>query len=156
MCKGCNNPSSGKDAGSCVDGSSPSCPCKGTTSEGTPINPKGTGSKINIYGEGETPGFQDYATEARFKTGNNGITRPLTSGIPDHSVSDISERDAPFSPATLSEIGRIAAPGCRITYASTQEGIDKEGAKLLAAFPGAKVVERCSAGDRKVLIIELP
>src|SRR6185437_4777113 len=33
------------------------------TSEVTPVNPIATGLMINIYGEGETAGFSDYATE---------------------------------------------------------------------------------------------
>jgi hypothetical protein len=89
--------------------------------QGTPINPKGLGRKINIYGEGETDylGFEDFATEPQFAQG-----RPLTLRLPDHSVSDICIRSAPISQVTQKEIKRLARPaslgGCRFTYASNQ------------------------------------
>jgi peptidoglycan hydrolase-like protein with peptidoglycan-binding domain len=88
---------------------------------GTPMNPKGLGRRINIYGEGETDylGFADFATEPQYANG-----RPLTSTLPASSVSDIAMRSAPISAATQAEIRRLARPaasgGCRFTYASNQ------------------------------------
>jgi len=87
----------------------------------TPINPKGLGRMINIYGEGETDylGFVDFATEAEFQNG-----RLMTSTLPDKCANDICIRSAPISPFTKREILRLATPvaqgGCRFTYASTQ------------------------------------
>jgi peptidoglycan hydrolase-like protein with peptidoglycan-binding domain len=94
--------------------------------KGTPVNPKGPGRKINIYGENETKylGFEDYATERQHADG-----RPLTSdpppprgrGLPDGCASDICIRSSPISDVTKNEIKRIARPfingGCRFTYA---------------------------------------
>jgi peptidoglycan hydrolase-like protein with peptidoglycan-binding domain len=88
---------------------------------GTPINPKGFGRKINIYGEGETDylEFVDFATEPQFLRG-----RPLTSSLPDQCASDICMRSAPINKITHTEIKRLARPlsmgGCRFTYASNQ------------------------------------
>lgn len=86
---------------------------------GTPINPKGFGRKINIYGEGETDYLQfvDFATELQFAVG-----RPLTSTLPGQCASDICMRSAPINKVTEGEIKRLARPislgGCRFTYAS--------------------------------------
>ena len=140
--------------------------CKDVSPQGTPINPLGTGRKINIYGEGETPGFDDYATEAKYATyAKNGqqITRPLTSapvppGVADHTASDISMRSAPVSSTTASEIGRIAKPGARLTYAAAAAGFDAQAKKLLDAFPNAKLLESCTwdNGIGKAMVLQLP
>jgi hypothetical protein len=152
---GCkSDPPSSGNGGSPV-GATASCPggstpCSFVSEKGTPVQPKGTGKKINIYGEGETPGFEDYATEARFATGGNNVTRPLTSaqpqppGIPDKSASDICMRSAPVSKTTIDEIRRIAQPGCRITFATTTVGYGTQAKKLLDAFPGKKIIEKCT------------
>lgn len=73
----------------------------------TPINPKGIGRMINIYGEGETDylHFVDFATEPQFANG-----RLLTSTLPDHCASDICMRSAPINQTTESEIRRLALP----------------------------------------------
>jgi len=40
---------------------------------------EGTGSlRLNIFGEGEAPGFTDVSTSESFATGTGGVTRPLT------------------------------------------------------------------------------
>jgi hypothetical protein len=90
--------------------------------KGTPINPKGTGRLINIFGEGETDylNFVDFSSEPQFANG-----RPLTSTLPDHCASDICIRCGPINQTTENEIRRLALPvalgGCRFTYASNQE-----------------------------------
>jgi hypothetical protein len=149
-----SDPPNAGSGGSPVGNTTTSCggrgsiPCNLVSSKGTPIHPKGTGRQINIYGEGETPGFEDYATEAQFDTGLNGVKRPLTSaqprppGIPDKSVSDICIRSAPMSKTTIDEIRRIAQPGCRITYALAIDG--REIKRLLDAFPGKTILEKCN------------
>jgi hypothetical protein len=129
--------------------------CKDVSPQGTPTNPLGTGRKINIYGEGETPGFDDYATETKYQQytkGGQTITRPLTSGpvppgVADHTASDISMRSAPVSATTLSEIARIAKPGARFTYSAATAGFQQQAQKILDAFPNAKLLEKCKWGD---------
>ena len=85
----------------------------------TPLNPKGTGRKINIYGEGETDylGFTDYATEEKYQNG-----RLMTQTLPANCASDIFIRSTEVSKATYAEIKRIALPpsrgGCRFTFSS--------------------------------------
>ena len=104
----------------------------GASHHATPINPKNTGIKINIYGEGETDylGFVDFATEPQFANG-----RPLTARLAGGSVSDIAMRSAPLSATTMQEIRRVARPltagGCRFTYASNQVTFAPPKAALL-------------------------
>jgi peptidoglycan hydrolase-like protein with peptidoglycan-binding domain len=86
----------------------------------TPINPRNTGRKVNIGGEGETQylGFEDFLTDQEQCCGP---PRPLTSTILSHTVSDICLRDSPISSAPKNgqaEIERIAQLGCRLTVAS--------------------------------------
>jgi len=93
---------------------------------GTPIYPKGTGRKINIWGEGETNylGFEDYVTEL----GIPGPVRPLTQkdtarGLPDACASDICVRNSPINKTCQDEIRRIAMPRCRFTWKGTTNGL---------------------------------
>lgn len=112
---------------------------------GTPINPIGQGRMINIYGEGETDylGFADFATEPQFANG-----RPLTSTLPNGSVTDIAIRSAPITPTTQAEIKRIARPvaagGCRLTYGSTQFTFAPPRATILGL---GKVVQQARIAD---------
>jgi len=77
-----------------------------------------TGRKINIYGEGEAAGFDDFAVNADFATGGNGVTRPLTSTLSNGSASDIVVNNAPLYQAELSEITRLSTSGSTITYSA--------------------------------------
>lgn len=104
------------------------------TIAGTPLNPL-PGRKINVFGEGETPGFEDYSALIDFcsHTFSNGNGppgqlighRPWTNdprkkggpGIDSKTVSNISCRGSFISNATIDEFLRIGAPGCRLTYA---------------------------------------
>jgi hypothetical protein len=87
----------------------------------TPINPIGTGRKVNIGGEGETAylGFDDFVTETQMFAGP--LDRPLTCALPNNCASDICLRSAPVTSFTEREICRIARDGCRLTIASNHE-----------------------------------
>jgi hypothetical protein len=86
----------------------------------TPINPRGSGRKINIGGEGETfyLGFDDFVTDF----GNlSGPPRPMTDLIPSNSVSDICIRSSPMTDRGEREIRRIAMSHCRLTVSTNSE-----------------------------------
>lgn len=126
------------------------------TNNGTPLNPQGTGQKINIYGEGETPGFSDFATEPRYSLG-----RPLTQSLPGSSASDIALRDVGLSSTTLTEIQRLVRRGTRITYSVAMEGFEEQSQRLLRQFPTGRVVSRGAVTGtdgvlRGVIVIEIP
>jgi len=144
--------------------------CKLVSGKGTPINPKGPGRKINMWGEQETPGFEDWAAEntyAKYSKDCKDIVRPVSSdkpappGLPDKCASDICIRSSPMSKATVPELQRIAKEGCRITYAAAEGGFDAQKEKLLAAFPKAKIVDGpcgcCTSGSAKMkaIVIEV-
>ncbi|WP_020470879.1 hypothetical protein [Zavarzinella formosa] len=122
--------------------------------EGTPLNPK-PGRKINLFGEGESAGFEDYSSDIdfcshTFSNGNApaGVTignRPWTNdprkppGIPDKSVNNISCRGSPIFPVTINEILRIGASGCRVTYG---EAIGRTQCdKLRAGLTTARLID---------------
>jgi len=137
---------------------------------GRPVGPKGTGRKINIFGSGETPGFEDYTTDLGFSTftiGNDGrpndgtttnlAFRPWTEdrdpnvGVGKGAASDICIRDSPVFPVTINAIRRMAAPGCRVTFAGT----DRSTASIRAlkdAFPSANIREEFP----DAVVMELP
>jgi peptidoglycan hydrolase-like protein with peptidoglycan-binding domain len=91
----------------------------------TPINPLGTGRKINIGGEDETKylGFQDFSTRDP-QTGGPPVGsppgRPFTEDLPPRCASDICLRDAPINAEIRKEISRLALPGCRLTVAQNR------------------------------------
>ena len=133
---------------------------------GRPVNPRGTGRKIHIFGCQETPGFEDYTSDMHFSgfvpgkfqlvSGADTIFRPFTED-PDSAIAigngtagDIYIRDSPVFPVTLAVIRRIAGPGCRLTFASTVDGVAKfvPGLKVSAStssvgeeFPDAVAME---------------
>lgn len=96
----------------------------------TPINPLGTGRKINIGGEDETKylDFQDFSTRD-ITTGGAPIgsppNRPFTEGpptdlskaLPNRCASDIFMRDTVVNAEIRKEISRLAQPGCRLIVA---------------------------------------
>ncbi|HYZ84014.1 MAG TPA: peptidoglycan-binding protein [Bryobacteraceae bacterium] len=105
---------------------------------GAPLNPL-PGPKINLFGEGEAPGFEDYSSDINHCTGqrsrglvSGNIHRPWTAdsrrppGIADHDVTNIFSRGSPIKDVTIEEIKRIAKSGCRVTYteASGKRNID--------------------------------
>jgi peptidoglycan hydrolase-like protein with peptidoglycan-binding domain len=102
----------------------------------TPINPRGTGRKINVGGANETKylGFEDFVTD-KYVVGEQG--RPVTSSLPDHCASDICFRSAPITKDGSTEKGRkeilrIAQPGCRLTYASNRLTVNSYRSVLLS------------------------
>jgi len=90
---------------------------------GTPLNPQGN-VRVNIGGEGETLhlGFDDCITDTRSLFGP--IGRTLTQDLATNSVTDLCSRSSPITTEAIEngqgerEISRIAAPGCRFTYAN--------------------------------------
>ena len=128
---------------------------------GRPVNPKGTGRRINIFGVGETPGFEDYTSDLGFSTTNRtNLFLPWTEdtdptvGVPNGTASDICIRDSPVFPVTLAAIRRIASPGCRLTFAASDEGGKMFIPVLKAAFPGAKIIPGEEFSD--AIVMELP
>jgi hypothetical protein len=131
--------------------------------EGTPLNPK-PGRKINIFGEGESSGFEDYSTDIDFcshyfSTGNGpaGVAtghRPWTAdprkppGIADKSVDNICCRSSPIFQVTIDEILRIGASKCRVTYAEARGRQNCD--RLRAGLTGAKVID----ADSQLVIID--
>jgi hypothetical protein len=99
---------------------------------GTPLRPK-EGRKINLFGEAETPGFENYSSDLDFCThsfsmnnGPPGVSlghRPWTHdprvgpGIANGKIANICCRSSPIHPVTIKEILRIGASKCRVTYA---------------------------------------
>lgn len=89
---------------------------------GTPLNPL-PGRKINIFGRGESNGFENYSSILKFCNDSGNNTKPWTDdprktgpGIPNKTVANICIRSSPVNQVTIDEIKRIAAPGCRMTF----------------------------------------
>lgn len=88
----------------------------------TPVNPVGTGRKINIGGENETKylGFEDFSTRDTQSGGapvGSPAGRPFTEDLPSRCASDICTRDTVINAEIRKEISRLARPGCRLTVA---------------------------------------
>jgi hypothetical protein len=118
--------------------------------EATPVNPQRWGYMVNIYGDGETDylGYKDYAIDPDYVMNGKGRMPftwedPSRGGVPDKKASDIFMRSSPvyddddlrrerIKPvSTVHEITRIAAPGCRLTYAGPSGNIGQFGHKIL-------------------------
>jgi hypothetical protein len=127
--------------------------------EGTPLNPL-PGRKINIFGEGESSGFEDYSSDIDFcsHTFSNGNGpagalfghRPWTAdprkppGIAAKSVNNICCRGSPIAQVTINEILRIGASKCRVTYA---EAIGRANCdRLRTGLASAKVIDEGNWG----------
>ena len=135
---------------------------------GRPVNPKGSGRKINIFGSHETPGFEDYTPDLHFSgfalgkfqivSDASTIFRRWTEdtdaavGVQNGTASDICIRDSPAFPGTIDVIRRIASPGSRLTFASTDQGGKQFIPVLKGAFSGAKIIEEFS----DAIVMELP
>jgi peptidoglycan hydrolase-like protein with peptidoglycan-binding domain len=127
--------------------------------QGTPLNPL-PGRKINIFGEGESSGFEDYSSNIDFcshtfsngngPSGNLGH-RPWTAdprkppGIPPKSVDNICCRGSPIARITINEVLRIGASKCRVTYAEARGRVHSD--RLRAGLTGAKVIEEGDWGS---------
>jgi peptidoglycan hydrolase-like protein with peptidoglycan-binding domain len=101
---------------------------------GTPLNPL-QGRKINIFGRGESNGFENYSSSIPFCNDSGKNTKPWTNdprkpsvGLENNSVKNICIRSSPIKQVTIDEIKRIAAQGCRVTYA---EPSDTDFVKLM-------------------------
>jgi hypothetical protein len=138
------------------EGPDPSLP--GGFSGGRPVNPKPGGRKINLGGEGETPGFENYTADLDFSGFRNGfnplfVFRPWTEdpivGVKNGEAGNICIRGIPISDTNLKEIRRIAAPGCRLTFA----GEDKSFNILKNAFPAGKIIEEFQKDGELVIQI---
>lgn len=93
------------------------------THHATPMNPRGGGRMICIGGVGEVAylGFKDFVPDPKedkemLPSWVGG--RPFTRELPKRSCSDICFRSTPISAFMQKELKRIAAHGCRLTYAS--------------------------------------
>jgi hypothetical protein len=129
--------------------------------KGTPINPLPFGKRINIYGTHETDyqGFEDYAVNPNFTSrGSDSSPRFLTNaplrlhGLEAKSVSNIAIRSSPVfsnhihsNPNEVEEILRVAMPGCRFTYAGTDQNFKSFGPTILRFGP---VIERHVLTDK--------
>lgn len=131
-------------------------------STGRPVNPIGNGRKINLGGETETPGFEDYSVNLPFSgfakpfTGMKFVFRPWTEdtnvavGVANGTASDICIRGTPVHDDTLFTIKRIASPQCRFTYG----GPDPQFLPILKrelGVVGFKVIEEFSAKSELVM-----
>ncbi len=133
---------------------------------GTPLSPLGTGRKINMYGETEAKGFEDYVALKYYQPGAKQYMRRLTKapadapppdgpGLPDGCASDICMRGSPFHSPTYYAMRRIMRKDgrCRITFASEES----QNRSFLAAFPDASLLQ-CWPTDVGSLarVIEFP
>jgi peptidoglycan hydrolase-like protein with peptidoglycan-binding domain len=138
---------------------------------GTPLNPK-PGRKINVFGEGESAGFEDYSSDIDFcsHTFSNGNAppgattghRPWTAdprkppGIGDKSVDNMCCRGSPIAQVTIDEILRIGAAKCRVTYAEAKGRQNCD--RLRAGLAGAKVIDEGNwgtDGEGRAIVFEL-
>ncbi len=89
---------------------------------------RSAGLRLNIFGEGEAPGFLDVSTNVRFANG-----RQLTASLGNGSASNIFIRNAPITGEnTISEILRLSQPGTQITLMQPADGF--QGQALINAF----------------------
>ena len=139
--------------------------------EGTPLNPL-PGRKINIFGKGESAGFEDYSSDIDFCTqtfsNGNGPTgaslghRPWTAdprrgpGLGEKTINNICCRGSPIEPTTIKEILRIGANKCRVTYAQAR---GRDQCDLLrAGLPGGKLLDEGTWGSGatgRAIVVEL-
>jgi hypothetical protein len=139
--------------------------------QGTPLDPK-PGRRINIFGEGESSGFEDYSTNIdfcshSFSNGNGpagALTghRPWTADprkgprIDDKSVNNICCRGSPIAQVTVNEILRIGASKCRVTYAEAKGRANCD--RLRTLLSGAKVIDEGNwgtGGTGRAIVLEL-
>ena len=129
------------------------------STELVPLNPL-PGRKINIFGRGESNGFEDYSSSLPFCNDSGGRRKPWTNdprkpdvGISDKSVKNISIRSSPVKQVTIDEIKRIAAQGCRVTCG---DGSGSQVKIIRAAFVDnglARLVDETTTGNAIVFEI---
>jgi hypothetical protein len=135
-------------------------PCFTSNRGGRPIDPKAGGRKINLGGEFETPGFEDYSADLDFcgfpnrKDGNKMIFRPWSED-PDPAVAikageagNICIRGTPITDIIIAAIRRIAGAGCRLTFSGSKNDV----AVLKNAFPGGKIIDELPSPDDAVVM----
>ena len=94
---------------------------------GRPVNPKLGGRLINLGGETETPGFEDYQVDFIHSEDSKGGFRPWANDpdpsvlIPSNSASHITMRGTPLFDSFIPVIKRIAQQGCRFTYSGAAQ-----------------------------------
>ncbi len=138
----------------------------GTRTVGRPVNPRNAGRKINLAGEQETPGFEDYTADLNFSghlefPGRTRITfRPFTNdsdpaaGVKNGEAGNICIKGAPITDIVIGEIRRIRSPGCRLTFLSGRDD-DRDIQTLIAAFPGATEIDRLNGPRDFAIVLEL-
>jgi hypothetical protein len=132
----------------------------GGMSAGRPMKPKiGSGRNINIGGEHETPGFEDYTADLDwsacpdFPDRKQRTFRPWTADddstvrVNDGEAINICMRATPATDINIAEVRRIAAAGCRFTYWN----VEAETKKILNAFAGRKIIDQISGNDFAVV-----
>jgi hypothetical protein len=142
---------------------------------GRPVSSKviGTGRKINLGGEGETPGFENYQFNLDFCgyhnkfTGDKFIFRPWTEDsdpavrVKDGEASCICIRGTPVhlqDELGIKVIRRIAAKGCRLFFSGVIESLNS----LKAAFPSRireesiRRARQAGSEDDGKIVIDLP
>ncbi|QEH38808.1 hypothetical protein OJF2_74180 [Aquisphaera giovannonii] len=128
-----------------------------------PVKPKvGEGRNINLGGEYETPGFEDYTTSLPHSgfsgkhTGDRWVFRPWTddpqAGVGNSKALNICSRGTPLDNDAIASIRRMAAKGCRITYCGEKKHIDA----LKTAFPGHTTLDDLVIGSTNCYVMELP
>ena len=123
---------------------------------GRPVNPKRGGRLINLGGELESPGFEDYQVDLDHSLGGHGGFRPWADDshpsvfIPDKSASHITMRGTPLFDSFVKVIKRIAQPGCHFTF----NGEASFEAKIASQIPGRQL-ERLPDGGFILLAWEI-
>ena len=99
-----------------------------------------TNARVNIFGEREARGFEDFSTQLFFARG-----RPLTSKLADGSVHNVFIRFAPVNTVdTLREIRRISSKGTRICfYGTSGQMYDRHAAALINSLADCSRVVMC-------------
>ncbi|PNG25235.1 hypothetical protein [Methylocella silvestris] len=116
----------------------------GGVSGGRPMKIVGSRRKINLGGEHETPGFEDYTASLGFSAcpdfpdRNHRAFRPWTEDrdpsvfVSDGEASDICIRNTPVTDEILAVIKRIKASPCRLTFSGRPDAFTT----LKGAFSG--------------------
>ncbi len=135
-------------------------PCPPTTRGGRPINPlQGAGRNINVGGEQETPGFEDYTANlpysgyARSFT-NGDVFRPFISdpvhGVASGGALNICMRGTPFKPAEADDVVRMAGARCRLTFV----GGDNFAEMFKGKFGGRQRVRYTTNDGSTAMVLE--
>jgi peptidoglycan hydrolase-like protein with peptidoglycan-binding domain len=123
---------------------------------GRPVNPNQGGRLINLGGEQETPGFEDYQVtldfcgyRRRFFNGGNPVFRPLfddsdpSVGVAAKSASHICMRGNPLTADFIRAVRAIAKVGCLFTFS----GASEDATKAKTTFGGTVLEEDIPNGN---------